>query len=181
MENTNKTISLATLKAKPILKKIGEIEIYNINSKVNSERRKQLFDYITKVLETKKPDEPFESVGKDLILNLLPILTNILLAGLDDEEIEGILLEPSDELVEVVKIINKIITDILNDLNEVAKLPKEQIEKFIPKKSKKELLLEQWEQEEKKRKAELEAKLAEAEEDEENNNIVEVDFEDGGE
>ena len=91
MENTNKTISLATLKAKPILKKIGEIEIYNINSKVNSERRKQLFDYITKVLETKKPDEPFESVGKDLILNLLPKLTNILLEGLDDEEIEGIL------------------------------------------------------------------------------------------
>lgn len=173
----NKTVSLSTLKAKPILATIGEIEIYNINSKVNLERRKELFAFIAKVFETKKADEPFEVLGKELLLNLLPIVTNILLEGMTDEEIEEIIQEPSDELLEVIKIVNKILIGALDELKNVMELPKEQLEQFIPKKSKKEQLLEQWQEEERKRKVEFEAKLAEVEDE----TVVEVDFNKVGE
>jgi hypothetical protein len=176
MEN-KKTVSLSTLKAKPILATFGQIEVYNINSKQNADRRKELFDYIVKVLEKTKEGEPFESNGTDLLLNLLPILTNVLLEGMSEEEIQEIIEEPSDELLDVIKEVNKILVGALDELNTLMTLPKEQLEKIQPKKSKKELLLEQWEAEEKERKAKLEAQLAELD----NNNVVEVDFEEEGE
>lgn len=140
-------VNFADLKAKPILAKIGAIEIYNIRSKDNADRRLAMFEYIKKALVESGDKIDFQSAGKDLILNLLPILTNILLEGLDDEVIDGIIEEPSDELLETQRYITKIIESSLKDISDFQELPEEvrssymeQAEaKIAPKKSEKEL------------------------------------------
>ena len=146
-------VNLKSMKAQPILKMIGEgIEIYDINSKVNQERRTAIFEYIVEVIKSKPENKDVEILGKDVIKNVLPILTNILLDELSDEEIFEILLEPSEDLIEVIGECNKIITNVLHQIEESynAELAKEKLQP----KDKKQTLLDERKLFEENRKAE---------------------------
>jgi tRNA U55 pseudouridine synthase TruB len=161
-------VSLKQLRAQKVLRVIGEIEIYDINCKENQDRRKAIFDYIVNIIKNKPEDKDVEILGREVIKNVLPVLTNVLLDELSDEEINEILEEPSDELIQVnrecSKIINNIIRQIGEELEYEAK--KNELDKSTSKNvrnDKVKLLSDLKDKEEARKIDELETKKAELE------------------
>jgi len=188
------TIDIRSLKAKPILKEINGIEIYNIACKENEDRRKKLFNYIREIVENKieeKKNSEDLSAKKEIefglpvdgyimLKDLLPILTNVLLDELSDQELLEIMEEPEDDLLETCTIVSGIFKKACETFNEYINKPADELMALIPENKKAELLV-QAKAEEKARKAErikaeMEAKLAELDTED---NLVEVNFTEG--
>ena len=142
-------ISLRDLKAKKILKVIGEgenqIQIYNINCKENQDRRIAIFDYITQVYQDKidmltnnPSDTEIEIIGMDIINYVLPILTDIDFNGITDDEVQDILQNPTEELNEVINICGDILVQIANEIERAIeiRLKTSQIQNKVTKISK---------------------------------------------
>lgn len=183
--------SLRNFKANKILKVIGEDEnqiiVYNINCSENEDRRNAIYAYINNLYQNKiskmeidiNNDEDIEILGKEVLKNIMPILTDLDFTDISDEEIESILMNPSDELLEAKDICEDIILKISEQIKKAIeielkniKLIKElELNNFNKKnkytKSKQQLLEELKEKEEAKKReeakqkeiAELEAKL----------------------
>ena len=124
----NKIVNFSNLKRREIRKRIGmgenAIIIYNPNIEQKKEIRNLVTDNIT--------DNKVNIKGKDVLLKLVPMLTNIKL-DLDEEKdeqlIEEILADPSEELEEVTKELTRIVSNVLrglmDDLEDFNKLPME--------------------------------------------------------
>ncbi len=164
-------ISLRDLKAKKILKVIGEgenqIQIYNINCKENQDRRIAIFDYITQAYQDKidmltnnPSDTEIEIIGMDIINYVLPILTDIDFNGITDDEVQDILQNPTKELNEVINICGDILVQIANEIEKAIeiRLKTSQIQNKVTKISKqndtkRNKLLADWKKIEEERKA----------------------------
>lgn len=129
----SKVINFSELKRKEIRKEFDNgIVVYN----PNPEQKKEIMELITKSIDEKSQD--IEISGRDIMLQLIPMLTNIHLDLEDNEELLNEILEdPSDELLEVVDELNDIIKFVGNrmikNIQNLAELPKEELEKLLPK------------------------------------------------
>jgi len=122
-------VSLEVLKFNPIRKKYDNgVEIYNLDN----EKRNVLL----KIMENNiKDNNEIEINGKQVLLEVLPLLTNIDLNGLDEEVIEEVLNSPSDILEEVFDEIASMTTNFFNrivkNIDMLNKMNPEQRELFI--------------------------------------------------
>ena len=117
----SKMVSFRNLKAKPILKTIGEVEIYNINHADNLDRKKQVYEYTTSIIKTLAESEVGEIedimlIGKDVLLSIIPMISNINFDGIEDNELDEILNSPGEVLMEVQSTVNVIMNEIFVQL-----------------------------------------------------------------
>jgi len=171
-------ISFATMKAQPILAKFGEIEVYDINCKVNQEIRIQFIDALTSAIQeqltvgTEDIDLTKASeFGHKLLLKIFPILTNFTFDGMTEEEVSSVFEEPSPTLVEVNKVISTVVGETLALINDSSELENQLAIARQPKTSKEELLRRAKEEEKSRKKAALLKQMEELD--------SEIDSEDG--
>ena len=137
MSKTN-VVKFETLKRQEIRKTIanGDSPIYIYNP--SPEKKQQIEKMIFNKLQGQETSKDVELSAREVLLELLPILSNIDL-GLDIEKdkemIEEIINDPSDILVEVIDDISEIFTGIskslMKNISAISKLPKEQLEKIM--------------------------------------------------
>lgn len=90
-----KQVPVADLKFQPIYKEYDNgVVIYN----VSKEKEEQLRD----VYASAQNEDSLDLSGMTLITKLLPILSNVDLTGLSEEELNAIIEEPSDEFVDLI-------------------------------------------------------------------------------
>ena len=123
-----KKVNFADLKMKKIYAEYdGGVKVFNADEK----RRKELIQIISENMDKGE----LNIDGKNVLLEVLPILTNIDLNGLEDDVIEDILKNPSDILENVIKDVTALTTKILNNItdnvNEISKMPEKEKKKFL--------------------------------------------------
>jgi len=127
------SVKFSDLKRKKIRKTFGEgefaVEVYNPSPEQQNQITQMFLDKLDK-------NEEIEIDGKLVLLKLIPMLTNIDL-DLDenDDLVEEILNDPSEilELVtlEITDIIQSIVNKTIKNIENLANLPKEQLEKVL--------------------------------------------------
>lgn len=106
-------VGFSELKQKRIRKSFDNgIDIYNPNNKEKEEIINIIFKYID--FESKEVN----ILGDDIIINILPICSNIYLDIEDKELIKDIIDNPSQELEESVKIIGEIVQELTDKIIE---------------------------------------------------------------
>jgi hypothetical protein len=106
-------VGFSELKQKRIRKSFNNgIEIYNPNNKEKEEIINIIFKYID--FESKE----INISGDDIIINILPVCSNIYLDIEDKELIKEIINIPSEELEESVKIIGEIVQELTDKIIE---------------------------------------------------------------
>jgi hypothetical protein len=114
-DDNNKKVNFSTLKKEKIYKKIGNIEVYNIRE----DQYKFLLELITELIEKKDAELTFSD--KDILLKLFPELTNITIDYDNDELINDIIKNPSDDLLDTIDAIQEIIEKFVDRTNKTLK------------------------------------------------------------
>lgn len=122
-------ISLENLKFNPIRKTFeGGIEVYNLTPEMKNELSKIIFDN----LATDKQEVDID--GKTLLIQVLPLLTNIYLPD-DDVLINEIIDNPSEILEDVVVEVSEMVTGFFAKINKeigkISSMPENEREKYF--------------------------------------------------
>ena len=128
---SRKVISLEELRFNPIRKQYDNgIEIYNLTEEMKKEIAK-IIDKFSKDVDGKE----LQIEGKDVLLRILPICTNVYLEGMEDKVIQDILDNPSEELEDVIDEVSDMILRYFarfqKNIVNFSKLDKETQEKIL--------------------------------------------------
>lgn len=123
-----KRINFGDLKQQKIYATVGDIEIYNPTEDVKKLLMEIIFSNINK-------DGTINDIdGKTVMMQLVPVMTNIYLPD-DEELIQQVIENPSDDLLDVIGHINELVekfTDRTNKtLEQIQKLPKAERNKIL--------------------------------------------------
>lgn len=144
----NKVVDFASLKRKKIRKEFeGGVVVYNPSVK----QKQKIMDLIIKNINIETDEVNLSP--EDVVLRLIPILSNITIDFENKELVKEIIDDPSDILLEVIDEITIIVKNLANkmikNVDEMSKLPKEELDKILaensPKKTVKELEIEELE------------------------------------
>ncbi len=125
------SINFSELKRSKIRKRFDNgIEVYNPSPK----QKEKIIKLISESIDNET--DKIEISGKDVLLQLIPELTNIKLDLKDDDKlVDEILEDPSQELTETVNEITDIIqflsNQMMTNINNMSKLPKEKLDEII--------------------------------------------------
>lgn len=125
------SINFSELKRSKIRKRFDNgIEVYNPSPK----QKEKIIKLISENIDNET--DKIEISGKDVLLQLIPELTNIKLDLKDDDKlVDEILEDPSQELTETVNEITDIIqflsNQMMTNINNMSKLPKEKLDEII--------------------------------------------------
>jgi predicted DNA binding protein len=123
------TVPFTSLKFNRLRKTLeGGIEIYN----PDSSQKQAIIELLSK---SATENNSLSISGKEFLITLLPMLSNIYIDTDNQELIDDIIDNPSDILLETFKEINKIVQSVaeqyVDNLNELSKLPQEDLEKLL--------------------------------------------------
>ena len=117
----SKQVKLSSLKCSPILETIGDIEVYNLNHKDNATMKEEVIQYASKKMkDIDSKTGNLDISGYEVLKYLIPLMTNIIVDEMTEEEIADTLLSPSDELKQAVGFIYKEFKNVIDEVIELS-------------------------------------------------------------
>jgi hypothetical protein len=130
-------IDFKNLKREEIYKSYDGVDVFN----PNDEQKIKIIELFQESI--KDEDDGVEINDQDVMLKLIPMLTNIEIDFEDNDLIQEVINDPSDMLLDIIQDINDIvegvITRTVKTLNKIAELPEEEQAKLLEKVEPKEI------------------------------------------